>query len=108
MMLMIRLQRVGRRNDPSFRVVITDSRNSTKSGKFIEIVGNHDTRHKDKIRLDKERILYWISKGAKATDTIHNLLIRNGIIAGKKIDVSKRGNPPAGGAPASAPIATPT
>jgi len=100
---MIRLQRVGRRNDPSFRVVITDSRNSTKSGKFIEIVGNHDT-----IRLDKERILYWISKGAKATDTIHNLLIRNGIIAGKKIDVSKRGNPPAGGAPASAPIATPT
>src|SRR3989338_1269865 len=54
-MLMIRLQRVGRRNDPSFRVVITDSRNSTKSGKFIEIVGNHDTRHKDKIRLVEDR-----------------------------------------------------
>ncbi|KKS95038.1 MAG: 30S ribosomal protein S16 [Candidatus Giovannonibacteria bacterium GW2011_GWB1_43_13] len=107
-MLMIRLQRVGKRNDPSFRVVITDSQNSTKSGKFIEIVGSYDARHKDKIQLDKERILYWISKGAKATDTIHNLLIRNGIIAGKKIDVSKRGNPPAGGAPASAPIATPT
>ncbi|OGF51440.1 30S ribosomal protein S16 [Candidatus Giovannonibacteria bacterium RIFCSPLOWO2_02_FULL_43_11b] len=89
-MLMIRLQRVGRRNDPSFRVVITDSHNSTKSGKFIEIVGSYDARHKDKIQLNKERILYRISKGAKATDTMHNLLIKHGIIVGKKIDVSKK------------------
>jgi len=87
---MIRLQRVGRRNDPSFRVVITDSHNSTKSGKFIEIVGSYDARHKDKIQLNKERILYRISKGAKATDTMHNLLIKHGIIVGKKIDVSKK------------------
>lgn len=90
-MLMIRLQRVGRRNDPSFRVVITDKENSTKSGKFIEIVGNYDARHKDKIQLDKERILYWLSVGAKATDTVHNLLISNEVIAGKKIDVSSAG-----------------
>src|SRR3989344_7657048 len=88
-MLMIRLQRVGRKNDPSFRVVITDSRNSTKSGKFIEIVGSHDTR-KGTPQLKKERILYWLSKGAKATDTMHNLLIKNGVIQGKKIDVSSR------------------
>ena len=87
-MLMIRLQRVGRRNDPSFRVVVTDSRNSTKSGKFIEIVGNYDARHKDRTQINKERILYWIKNGAKATDTIHNLLLSNGVITGKKIDVS--------------------
>ena len=89
-MLMIRLQRVGRRNDPSFRMVITDSHNSTKSGKFIEIVGSYDARHKDKIQFNKERILYWLSKGATATDTMHNLLIKNSVINGKKIDVSKK------------------
>ena len=87
---MIRLQRVGRRNDPSFRLVVTDSKNSTKSGKFIEIVGSYDARHKDKLKLENDRILHWISKGAKATDTVHNLLIKNKIIEGKKIDVSKR------------------
>ncbi|OGF69182.1 30S ribosomal protein S16 [Candidatus Giovannonibacteria bacterium RIFCSPLOWO2_02_FULL_45_14] len=102
-MLMIRLQRVGRRNDPSFRVVITDSHNSTKSGKFIEIVGSYDPRHKDKIILDKERILYWIGKGATATDTMHNLLIKNGVITGKKIDVSKKAKTPTG-APAATPV----
>ena len=87
---MIRLQRVGRRNDPSFRVVITDKENSTKSGKFLEIVGSYDPRHKDKIILNKERITYWMGVGAKATDTIHNLLLKNKIIEGKSIDVSKR------------------
>ncbi len=103
---MIRLQRVGRRNDPSFRVVITDSQNSTKSGKFVEIVGSYDARHKNKIILDKERILYWISKGAKATDTMHNLLIKNGVIAGEKIDVSKKTKTPIGEAPAIPAVAT--
>ena len=83
---MIRLQRVGRRNDPSYRVVVTDKENSTKSGKFIEIVGSYDTRHKDKILLEKERILYWISKGARPTDTMNNLLITNSVITGKKIN----------------------
>ena len=39
-MLKVRLQRIGRKNDPSFRVVLTDSKNSTKSGKFLEILGN--------------------------------------------------------------------
>lgn len=86
---MIRLQRVGRKNDPSFRVVVTDKRNSPKSGRFLEIVGTYDSR-KDRTELKKERILNWISKGANPTNTIHNLLIEKGVIEGKKIDVSKK------------------
>ncbi|MBI2024436.1 30S ribosomal protein S16 [Candidatus Giovannonibacteria bacterium] len=88
-MLMIRLQRVGRKNDPSFRVVVTDSRNSPKSGRFVEIVGSYDAR-KDRAELKKERILDWISKGANPSSTIHNLLIEKGVIEGKKIDVSSK------------------
>ncbi len=86
-MLMIRLQRVGRKNDPSFRVVVTDSRNSTKSGKFIEIVGSHDPR-KHSPQLKADRIKYWISVGAKTSGTVNNLLIDLKIISGTKVHVS--------------------
>jgi ribosomal protein S16 len=43
-MLKIRLQRIGRKNDPAFRAVLTDSKNSTKSGKFLEIVGTYNPK----------------------------------------------------------------
>ena len=93
-MLMIRLQRVGRKNDQSFRVVVTDSRNSTKSGKFVEIVGSYDAR-KGEPQLKAERIQYWLSKGAKTSDTVHNLLVKKGIFSGSTIDVSKKPKTPA-------------
>jgi len=86
-MLIIRLQRVGRKNDPSFRVVVADSRRSAASGRVVEILGSYDAR-KNKSQLNEERIKYWISKGAKTSDTIHNLLINSKIIEGKKINVS--------------------
>lgn len=89
-MLKIRLQRFGRKHDPTFRVVLTDSRNSTKSGRFLEVLGSHDSRKKDYTFLKKERILHWISKGAQVTDTMHNLLIAKGILKGKKINVSAK------------------
>ncbi len=92
---MIRLQRVGRKNDPSFRVVVTDSRNSTKSGKFIEVIGSYDAR-KGEPQLKAERIQYWLSKGAKTSDTVHNLLVSKSIISSSKIDVSKKAKAEAG------------
>ena len=86
-MLIIRLQRVGRKNDPSFRVVLTDSKNSTKSGKYLEVLGSYYPR-KGKAQLEKERIIHWISMGAKTSDTMQNLLISHKISTGKKIDVT--------------------
>ena len=74
-MLKIRLQRVGRTHEPTFRVVVTESQNSTKSGRFLEVLGNHDPRHKDMTALDADKIKYWISKGAQPTPTMHNMLI---------------------------------
>ena len=85
-MLKIRLQRTGRTNDPSYRVVVTEHTNGPKSGRAVEKVGTYNP--KSKVRtLDAERIKYWISMGAKASGTMHNMLISAGIISGKKINV---------------------
>ena len=88
-MLKIRLQRVGRTHEPSFRLVLTDSQNSTKSGRFKEILGSYDPR-KSNDSLDTERIKYWLSNGATPTDTVHNLLIKHRIVNAKKINVSAK------------------
>ncbi|PIQ92145.1 MAG: 30S ribosomal protein S16 [Parcubacteria group bacterium CG11_big_fil_rev_8_21_14_0_20_39_22] len=91
-MLKIRLQRVGRRNIPSFRVVLTDSKNSTKSGRVLEVLGFHDPVGK-KTEIDGDRVKHWLSVGAKATDTMHNLLISRKLISGKKINVLPKKSP---------------
>lgn len=91
-MLKIRLQRVGRKNDPSFRAVLTDSKNSTKSGKFLEIVGTYNPKTKEN-NFKGDRIKYWVSKGAKLSDTLHNFLVHNKIIEGKKVNVLSKKKP---------------
>ena len=85
-MLIIRLQRVGRTNDPSFRIIVTDSKNAAKTGKFLEIVGNYDARQ-GKPEFKAVRIQKWIKDGAQVSETVHNLLVKNKIIDGKTIDV---------------------
>jgi len=88
-MLMIRLQRVGRKNDPSFRVVLTDSRNSTKSGKLHSVLGSYNPRFGKPV-FQSEKILHWLKNGAQATPTIHNLLVKEGVVKGEKINVVKK------------------
>lgn len=85
-MLKIRLQRVGRKHEPSFRLVLTDSKNSTKSGRFAEVLGNYDPR-KSLETLKADRIKHWLSLGAGVTGSVNNLLIKKGIIRGKKTHV---------------------
>ena len=85
-MLKVRLQRIGRKNDRSFRVVLTDSKNSTKSGKFLEILGTYNPKAGNK-NFENDRIKYWMSKGAKLSDTMHNFLVHEKVIEGKKVNV---------------------
>lgn len=85
-MLKIRLQRTGRTNDPSYRVVVTEHTNSPKSGRAVEKLGSYNPKSKERV-LDGERIKYWLSKGAKASGTMHNMLVSAGIISGKKVNV---------------------
>ena len=84
---MIRLQRVGRRNQSSFRIILTPKRSGPK-GKPVEFLGSWDPRL-DKANLKQERISYWISKGAKVSPTVHNLLVSGRVISEKKIPVHK-------------------
>lgn len=87
-MLMIRLQRVGRKNEPVFRLVLTDSKNGPKSGKYIEVLGSYDPRQENKLeQFNIEKIKEYMSKGAKLSDTVHNFLVSKKAIVGKKKNV---------------------
>lgn len=102
-MLVIRLFRVGKKNQPSFKIVVTDKRNPPRAGRFVEEVGFYNPLTKEKV-LKKERFQYWIQKGAQPSPTVYNLLVKEGIIEGKKIAVHKKSKKPAV-VPAVAPAA---
>ncbi|MBI2626036.1 MAG: 30S ribosomal protein S16 [Candidatus Nealsonbacteria bacterium] len=95
-MLVIRFIRVGKKNQPSFKMVITDKRRSSKSSRFVEEVGFYNPLTKKRV-LKKERIQYWISKGVKPSPTIYNLLVKDGVLEGKKIAVHKKSKSAQGG-----------
>ena len=86
-MLAIRLQRTGRTHEPTFRVVLTESKNGPRSGKYLENLGWYDTRIKNKIeQLNVDKIKHWMSHGAKPSVTLHNFLVSQKVITGKKIN----------------------
>jgi len=88
-MLVIRFLRVGKKNQPAFKIVVTDKKTAPKSGKFVEQVGFYNPLTREKI-LKKDRIKYWLSVGAKPSPRVHNLLIEEKILEGKKIPVHKK------------------
>lgn len=80
---MIRFQRVGKKNRPAFRLVLIDKRRAAKAGSFQEILGSDDRLLKQ-TKLNKDRIQYWIKNGAQPSDSAWNLLLKEGVISGKK------------------------
>ena len=102
-MLVIRLFRVGKKNQPSFKIVVTDKRKPPRAGRYIEEVGFWNPQSKEKV-LKKDRILYWLSVGAKPSPTVFNLLVSEKIIEGKKIDVHKKGKEKSAPAKPTAPV----
>lgn len=91
-MLKMRLQRIGRKNDASFRLIVTDSRRGPKSGKHIDLLGSYNPKQNE-FTVNKEKIVDWISKGAQVSDTVHNLLVSKKIIEGKKRNVLPKKSP---------------
>ncbi len=81
MAVRIRLKRTGRRNRPCYRIGVFDAR-TKRDGKTIEDVGFYDPIEKDEakqIRLDRERIEYWLSVGAQPSETVASILKRHGV-----------------------------
>ena len=80
-MLSIRLTRTGKKGQPNYRIVVTDERASVYSP-YIENLGNYDPKKNPaEINLKEDRVRDWLSKGAKATVTVANLLKTKGIEA---------------------------
>ena len=86
-MLVIRLQRVGKKHQPSYRMVLQDRR-WKPSGKALELLGFYNPISKEK-QFQAERIKFWISKGAQPSPTLHNMFIDAGVITGEKVKVWK-------------------
>ena len=107
-MLVLRLQRTGRKNEPAFRIVLADSRKSAK-GKFNEVLGHYlPSREMPVFECDTERAAYWISRGALPSDTLARLLKRAGMKDMEKfiLQYTKRRSkkaPPEEAAPPPAP-----
>ena len=76
-MLVIRLRRAGSKKRPFFRVVVTDSR-AARDSSFVEVLGHYNARSKpETLQLDRERLDFWVKKGALTSDTVRTLLQRN-------------------------------
>lgn len=87
-MLAIKLRRTGKKRQASFRIVVTEKR-SKLQGRFIEDLGWLDPRT-NAIEVNGERVLFWIKSGAQPTDTAYNLLVKKGVVKGKKRPVHKK------------------
>lgn len=101
-MLTIRLTRVGKKNDPSFRVIVVESKRKPQPGNYLENVGSYEPKS-GRIELKADRIKHWISMGATVSDTVHNMLISQKIIEGKKINILPKYVAPAAEAAPEAP-----
>lgn len=80
-MVRLRSQRYGSKKSPFYRIVATDSRNP-RDGRFIEVVGTYDPlTNPATVKLDEEKVMKWLSLGARPTDTVKSLLSKEGLLA---------------------------
>ena len=80
-MIKLRLRRMGAKKRPSYRVVAADSR-SPRDGRFIESLGDYDPlTEPSTVKLNEERVRHWLSVGAQPSDTVRDILRRQGLIA---------------------------
>lgn len=82
-MLMMRLQRVGRKNNPSYRIVVVDKRTSVKSNKTTDLIGSYNPKAGE-IVINANKAKHWLAQGVQPSDTVHNMLVSKKIIDGKK------------------------
>ncbi len=79
MSVKLRLTRLGKKQNPTYRIIACDE-NAKRDGKFIEILGTYEPLKNSKTTFKNDRILYWLEKGAKPTDTVRRLLKKGKVI----------------------------
>ena len=81
MAVKIRLNRMGAKKNPFYRIVVADSR-APRDGRFIEILGNYDpSKQPALVNVDEAKVIDWMNKGAQPTDTVKALLRKQGIMS---------------------------
>jgi small subunit ribosomal protein S16 len=90
-MVKIRLRRVGAKKQPSYRVVVADSR-APRDGRFIEVIGFYNPRTEpETVKVKEDRALHWLSVGAQPTESVARLLNKQGTMA--RFERLKQGEP---------------
>lgn len=87
MAVKMRLTRMGDKKSPFYRIIVADSR-APRDGKFIDIVGTYNPRianAEEQVKIDAEKAKKWISCGAQPTDTVRDILVKNGLLEAKKV-----------------------
>lgn len=85
-MLMMRLQRVGRKNEAHFKIVVIEKTKGPKSHKYVDIVGSYNPKM-GQVNFDIDSAKQWLSNGVQPSDTVRNMLIDKGILEGRKVNV---------------------
>ncbi len=86
-MLKIRLSRVGKKKEPFYRIVVCDSR-TPRNGKFIERIGEYNVLNDPPlVNVDKEKAIYWLSKGAQISSTVKDIFTKQNIFKSTKKSV---------------------
>ncbi len=79
-MVKIRLRRIGAKKAPFYRIVVADER-YPRDGRFVEEIGYYDpTKEPSNVKIDADKAKEWIAKGAQPTDTVKNILKKEGIL----------------------------
>ena len=89
---MIRFQRIGRKNDAAFRIVVTEKTSGPKSGKHVDLIGSYNPKTKA-VSIDAKGVQKWIANGAQVSPSVHNLFVKEGVISGKKVNVLPKKRP---------------
>jgi small subunit ribosomal protein S16 len=105
-LLKIRLSRVGKKKQPTYRVVIADSR-APRDGKYVEIVGSYNPRTEpDTFVIDEDKVKDWLAKGAQPTMRMQKLLAKQGLMAAPTFPPPKPKPAPEAAAPQAVAAAT--
>lgn len=91
-MLMLRLQRVGRRNEAHFKIVVIEKSKGPKSHSYVDIIGSYNPKMGN-IQIDADKATKWLSQGVQPSDTVRNMLITKGILNGKKVNALPKKSP---------------
>ena len=89
---MLRLQRIGRRNEAHFKIVVIEKTKGPKSQKYVDIVGSYNPKM-GTVQMNEDKVKKHLANGVQPSDTVYNMLVTKGLIEGRKKNVLPKKSP---------------